>query len=85
MIQAINTFQVVCLNFQLYSTPTLMVLNTNSKKSIPWIGPKMEDSKVIPKMYLSGTDTKTNISRDRPSKIPNNLSRPMLELVNLVI
>lgn len=80
MIQASKTFQVVCLNFHLYSIPTPMVFTTNNKKSTPWIGPKTEDNRVIPKMYFKGTDTKTNTSNDSPSTIANNRNLPILEL-----
>lgn len=44
------------------------------------MGPKTEDNCVIPKMYFMGTDTKTNMSNDSPSKIANNRNLPILEL-----
>ena len=44
------------------------------------MGPKTEDNCVIPKMYFKGTDTKTNMSNDSPSKIANNRNLPILEL-----
>ena len=39
MMQAIRTFQVVCLNFQFSSTPTRNVLKIKSKNNTPCTGP----------------------------------------------
>lgn len=82
MTQASNTFQVVFLNFQCCSIPTLIVFITNNRNSIPCIGPKMEDNMVTPYMRFNGTDIKTNTTSESPSKIAKKRNLPIFEFQN---
>lgn len=77
MMQASSTFQVVVLNCQRCSTPTLSVLNINSRKSNPCIGPIVFTNEGLSYTYFAGTAIPVNTNNEIPSRRPMMRRRPV--------
>lgn len=77
MKQASMTFQVVSLNFHLYSMPTLKVLKTKRRNNTPWTGPSILVPVRSPIPYFKGTATKISSNRETPSRYPIRRKRPI--------
>ncbi len=81
-MQATNTFQVVVLNCQRCSTPTLSALNINSRNSSPCIGPIVFTHAGLLYRYFAGTAIPINTNSEIPSRRPRMRRRPVFVFNN---
>ncbi|SHN11229.1 hypothetical protein SAMN05216311_105230 [Chitinophaga sp. CF418] len=85
MIHANNTFQVISLNFHLYSMPTLNALITKITKKKPCMGPISFTRDGSLEAYFIGTAIPVNTNKEIPSKKPISLKRPTFVLRKRII